>query len=133
MRLQGSTPGRTRLYALCSHLALGSSLWGYNIGVLSSVLAHPGWRHAMSDPDSAQRGAITAVYYLGTLLSYLLLSHPLADWLGRRWAVLVGTGVLAVGSVMMGAAGGVGAMAVGRWVCGLGVGVVSTTVPLYQR
>jgi hypothetical protein len=24
-------------------------------------------------------------------------------------------------------------MALGRWTCGVGVGVVSTTVPLYQR
>ena len=125
--------GTLRLYALCLHLAVGASIWGYNIGILSSILVHPGWRKAMHYPDASERGTITGVYYLGTLLSYLFFSYPLADRLGRRYAALVGTVVLAVGATVMGASQGVGSMAVGRWACGLGVGVVSTTVPLYQR
>ena len=51
---------------------------------------------------------------------------------------MVGTGVLSVGALTMAAAGGspgkaLGMMVLGRMVCGLGVGVVSTSVPLYQR
>lgn len=131
--------GRARLYGLCAHLALGASIWGYNIGVLSSVLVHPGWREAMGmgvgggADDAARRGAVTGAYYLGTLLSYLVVSHPLADWLGRRRAAMVGTVALAAGAAAMAASAGTGSMAAGRWVCGLGAGVVSATVPLYQR
>ena len=125
--------GSMRLYGLCLHLALGASIWGYNIGILSSILVHPGWREAMSQPDASERGAITGAYYLGTFLSYLFFSHPLADWLGRRHAAMIGALVLTVGAALMAAAHGVGVMALGRWACGLGVGVVSTTVPLYQR
>jgi len=122
---------RSRLYLVCAHLALGASIWGYNIGILSSVLIHPGFRDTVS-PSASQRGLITGVYYVGTLLSYLLFSHPLADWLGRRYAAVAGTLVLASGAVVMAASMSVGAMSFGRWLCGLGVGVVSTTVPLYQ-
>ena len=129
-------PGSRRLYTLCLHLAVGASIWGYNIGVLSSVLVHPGWRAALGDPSAAQKGVVTGVYYLGTFLSYVLLSHPLADWLGRRRAALVGTAVLCLGALAMACADGTAAVAtvvLGRWVCGVGVGVVSTSVPLYQR
>lgn len=132
-------PGSRRLYTLCLHLAVGASIWGYNIGILSSILVHPGWKAALGgSPSAAQRGLITGIYYLGTFLSYVLLSHPLADWLGRRHAALVGTLVLCLGAVVMasvqeGGSGAVAAMAWGRWICGVGVGVVSTTVPLYQR
>lgn len=130
------SPGSARLYALCFHLAIGASIWGYNIGVLSSVLVHPGWRAALHQPGPAARGLVAAVYYLGTLLSYLCVAHPLADVLGRRYAALIGTAALCGGAVVMTAAGGrgaVGVMVVGRWACGVGVGVVSTSVPLYQR
>lgn len=132
----GLPPGSQRLYALCLHLAVGASIWGYNIGVLSSVLVHPGWRAALGEPSAAQRGAVTGVYYLGALLSHVLLAHALADWLGRRRAALAGTLALGLGALAMAAADGaaaVGTMALGRWVCGVGVGVVSTGVPLYQR
>ena len=129
-------PGTRRLYLLCMHLAVGASIWGYNIGILSSLLIHPGWRAALHSPGPSQKGLVTGVYYLGTLLSYLFVSHPLADWLGRRVAAAVGTAVLCLGALIMASVGGeaaLGAMVFGRWVCGLGVGVVSTSVPLYQR
>ncbi|CAH0056102.1 unnamed protein product [Clonostachys solani] len=125
--------GTARLYRLCLHLAVGASIWGYNIGILASILVHPGWRSAMRDPDPSARGTITAVYYLGTLLAYLFVSHPLADWLGRRYAALYGTLALAFGAVVMASSQSLTVMAAGRFCCGLGVGVVSTTVPLYQR
>ncbi|POR34775.1 Glucosidase 2 subunit beta [Tolypocladium paradoxum] len=108
--------GSRRLYALCLHLAVGASIWGYNIGVLSSVLVHPGWKSTLGDPSAAQKGVVTGVYYLGTFLSYVLLSHPLADWLGRRYAALVGTLVLCLGALVMACANGgaaVGTMALG--------------------
>lgn len=128
-------PGTQRLYAICLYLALGSALWGYNIGILSSILAHPGWKAALGSPSPAQKGIVTGIYYAGTLLSYLFVSHPLADVLGRRYAAVVGTAVLAVGALIMASAGGgsaVAVMAFGRFISGVGVGVVSTGVPLYQ-
>lgn len=135
-RLANLPHGTRRLYKICLLLALGSSLWGYNIGILSSILVHEGWKSSLHQPTPAQKGLITGIYYLGTLLSYLLLSHPLADALGRRHAALVGTGILTFGALVMASAGGssaVGIMAIGRCLSGVGVGVVSTGVPLYQR
>lgn len=140
-RLAAPAPGSRRLYALCLHFAVGASIWGYNIGVLSSILVHPGWRAALGSPSASQRGVVTAVYYVGTFVSYVALAHPLADWLGRRRAALVGTGVLCVGAGLMAGAGAgagparaaLGVTVFGRLVCGLGAGMVSTTVPLYQR
>lgn len=127
--------GTQRVYTLCVHLAIGASLWGYNVGILSSVLVHPGWRSALGDPAPSTTGLVTGAYYLGTLASYLFLSHPLADHLGRRRAAMLGTAALCLGAALMAAADGdaaLGAMLGGRLVCGAGVGVVSTSVPLYQ-
>ena len=81
-------------------------------------------------------GLITAVYYIGTWLSYIFLAHPAADRLGRRYAALAGMAVLCLGQTLQAAAGGPSALAMilsGRVVSGVGTGIVSTSVPLYQR
>jgi hypothetical protein len=128
--------GARRLYLVCLQLALGASVWGYNIGILSSILVHQGWKSALGDPRPAQKGIITGIYYAGTLISYLFLSHPLADAKGRRFAARSGTFVVCLGAICMASSMGPAAlfiMAIGRFVSGLGVGIISTTVPLYQR
>lgn len=125
-----------RLHLLCGFFALASFLWGYNIGILGTIYVHPGFKKALHHPDASHTGLITAIYYLGTWISYLFLSHPAADYLGRRWAVFIGVVVTCVGAAFQVGAAGSGAFAmmiVGRIICGLGIGLVSTAVPLYQR
>ncbi|KAI0395545.1 general substrate transporter [Xylariaceae sp. FL0594] len=127
-----------RLHFLCVFFALGSFVWGYNVGILSSVLVHPGFGRAVGDLTPSRKGAVTAIYYLGTWVSYLFVSHPLSDRLGRRYAALVGIAIVAVGTSFEagaganGGGGGYSMMITGRIVSGLGIGVVSTSVPLYQ-
>jgi MFS family permease len=116
---------------------LTSNTSSYNVGILSSVLVHPGFVNALSNPSAAQKGVITAIYYLGTWLSYIFLSQPASDKLGRRYAALVGIVVTCVGTALQagatGDANGACAMVViGRIIAGMGVALVSTSVPLYQ-
>ncbi|KAI1497935.1 general substrate transporter [Biscogniauxia marginata] len=124
-----------RLHLLCIFFALGSFVWGYNVGVLSSVLVHPGFANEMGHPTPSQKGVITAIYYLGTWVSYIFISHPASDILGRRFAALVGIITVAAGnSFECGAIGGraYAMMITGRIISGIGVGMLSTAVPLYQ-
>lgn len=104
--------------------------------MLSSVLVHPGFTDALDHPTAAQKGLITAIYYLGTWFSYIFLSHPLADALGRRYAALAGTVIVAVGTAFEAGASAPSAYALfttGRIISGMGIAVLSTSVPLYQR
>ncbi|KAK3401777.1 general substrate transporter [Sordaria brevicollis] len=133
--LGGFSKASWRLHSLCLLLALGSFVWGYNVGVLASVLAHPGFRETIPGYGPYRRGLITAIYYLGTWLSYVFFSRPAADFLGRRYAAMVGMSVLCVGQALQAAASGSLALSMvifGRVVSGLGTGIVSTSVPLYQ-
>ncbi|KAI0969636.1 general substrate transporter [Xylaria arbuscula] len=124
-----------RLHLLCAYFAVGSFVWGYNVGILSSVLVHPGFERAMGHPTASEKGVITGIYYLGTWASYIFISHPISDRLGRRYAALIGIVIVAVATAIQSGASGPGAysmMIVGRIISGLGVGMVSTSVPLYQ-
>lgn len=76
------------------------------------------------------------MYYVGAWLSYVFVSRPLSDSLGRRYAALAGMAILCAGAVAQASCGAVApfaVMALGRAVCGVGVAIVSTSVPLYQR
>ncbi|KAJ8106056.1 hypothetical protein ONZ43_g7192 [Nemania bipapillata] len=89
----------------------------------------------MGYPTASQRGVITAIYYLGTWASYIFISHPASDRMGRRYAALTGIAIVAVGTAFESGASGPGAysmMIAGRIISGIGTGLVSTAVPLYQ-
>lgn len=87
-------------------------------------------------PSKAITGFITSIYYVGTWLSYLFLSHPLADRFGRRIAAAVGVLITGVGAALQTGAkppNGLAMMIIGRIICGVGLAIVSTAVPVYQR
>lgn len=89
----------------------------------------------MHDPKPGTKGIITGIYYLGTLISYLFISHPLSDLFGRRFAALSGTLILSFGAILQATSHGrsaLGTMILGRMIAGMGVAIVSTSVPLYQ-
>jgi MFS family permease len=96
----------------------------------------PGFIKALSKPSAEQQGLITAIYYLGTWMSYIFLSGLASDRLGRRYAALTGSLVTCVGAAFQACANGPVALAMmvaGRIISGLGNAILSTSVPLYQR
>jgi len=108
----------------------------YNVGILASVLVHPGFVEQLHHPDASRKGIITAIYYLGTWISYIFISRAASDNLGRRFAALAGIVVTSFGTALQAGASGDGAFAMvvaGRIISGVGIGIVSTSVPLYQR
>jgi MFS family permease len=108
----------------------------YNIGIIATLYVNNGWTKALHKPNAAQKGLITAIYYLGTWLSYVFLSGLASDRLGRRYAALAGTLVTCIGgAVQTGASGktAYASMIIGRIISGFGNAVISTSVPLYQR
>jgi len=127
--------GESKALSLSSITTLTINYSSYQIGILSSVLVHPGFLIALHHPSSSHTGLITSIYYLGTWLSYIFLSQPASDYLGRRFAALAGTFVACIGAALQAGATGSGAyamMMVGRIISGAGLAVVSTAVPLYQ-
>ncbi|MCJ1301107.1 hypothetical protein MMC08_003906 [Hypocenomyce scalaris] len=129
------TLGSLRLHLLSIFFALGSFLWGYDIGILATIYVSPGFKKALHHPTASQEGLITAIYYLGTWTCYVFLAHPASDRLGRRWACFAGSLVVCVGAALQTGAGGSHALAmmiVGRIIAGFGTAVLSTSVPMYQ-
>lgn len=99
------------------------------------MIVSAGWREALQQPTRALIGTVVSIYYTGTFISYLCISHPITDWLGRRYAALSGISFVCLGAILQATSGGStarGTMLAGRLISGVGVAVVSTSVPLYQ-
>jgi len=103
---------------------------------LATVYVNKGWIKALHKPSAAQKGLITAIYYLGTWISYIFISGKASDKLGRRYAAMLGALVTCIGGAVITGATGERAFAmmiIGRIISGFGNAMISTAVPVYQR
>ncbi|KAH6905226.1 general substrate transporter [Coprinopsis sp. MPI-PUGE-AT-0042] len=80
---------------------------------------------------NARAGLIVALLSIGTLAG-ALDGAIIADFLGRRWAMISGSLLVCAGLVIQMTAFTVQQVAVGRFVAGLGIGALSAAVPMYQ-
>lgn len=86
-----------------------------------------------NQPDftAGQKALIVSILSAGTFFG-ALFAAPVADKVGRRYGLMVSCLVFIVGALLQVAASTIPVFAVGRCVAGLGVGMLSTLVPLYQ-
>ena len=85
----------------------------------------------MPNVTATQQSTIVSILSAGTFFG-ALLSAPLADGIGRRLAMIFNTGVFTVGVIMQVASTSIPLFVAGRFFAGLGVGLLSATIPLYQ-
>ncbi|KAJ5528403.1 hypothetical protein N7513_012562 [Penicillium frequentans] len=123
-------------------VAFGGVLFGYDTGTISGILAMEYWRRTFStgyiNPDdhypdvtSSQSSMIVSLLSAGTFFG-ALGAAPVADYFGRRIAMILETFVFCVGVILQTASTSIPLFVAGRFFAGLGVGLLSATVPLYQ-
>lgn len=78
-----------------------------------------------------QQSLVVSVLSIGTFIG-ALLGAPVADILGRKYGVILATLVFDVGVAMQVASTGLGLFIAGRIIAGLGVGLISVLVIMYQ-
>lgn len=74
---------------------------------------------------------MVAILEIGALISSLMVGH-IGDIIGRRKTILYGSCIFFVGGALQTFALNVTMMMIGRIIAGLGVGMLSTIVPVYQ-
>ncbi|KAG1149270.1 hypothetical protein G6F37_006344 [Rhizopus arrhizus] len=111
--------------------AIGFLLFGYDQGVMSGVVANDLFKQTMGNPNSGLLGAIVALYEIGCMFGALSTGR-IGDWLGRRKTVRLGCFILCIGAILQTAAVNAGMMIVARIVTGIGNGMNTATIPVYQ-
>ncbi|KAK1782849.1 hypothetical protein QBC45DRAFT_483034 [Copromyces sp. CBS 386.78] len=91
----------------------------------------PYFKNYFNQPTSAQIGTMVAILEIGALISSLMVGR-IGDIIGRRKTILYGSCIFFVGGALQTIATDMAMMMTGRIIAGLGVGMLSTIVPVYQ-
>ena len=86
----------------------------------------------MNYPGNFLQGGITASIQAGAFAGSLLTGAFLADQLGRKKTILIGSALFTIGIAISTAANNVACLVAGRVINGLGNGCLAMMVPNYQ-
>ncbi|KAG8729344.1 hypothetical protein FRC12_021047, partial [Ceratobasidium sp. 428] len=111
--------------------ALGSILFGYDLGIIASVLPSTTFLDTVGHPSDTQIGLVTSLFLLGAFFGSAP-SGVIADAVGRRWAIVSGCIVFLIGGCLQTAAQNLRMMMAGRFFAGWGVGQLAHLAPLFQ-
>ncbi|AQZ17373.1 YDL199C [Zygosaccharomyces parabailii] len=123
--------GRALLYFTSIFVSIGVFLFGYDQGVMSGCLTGHYFRDHFHNPSRAAIGVMVSILEVGALCSSLMVSRLGEKW-GRRRTIKYGSLVFVIGGLFQAFAGEIGHLIAGRLISGLGVGLLSTIVPIYQ-
>ena len=115
-------------------VAFGGVLFGYDTGTISGILAMPYWMSTFStgyvnpkgqkDVSPSESSAVVSILSAGTFFG-ALGAAPLADFIGRRLALITACFVFILGVILQTASTSLPMFLAGRFFAGFGVGLVS--------
>ncbi|KAJ9198505.1 hypothetical protein DTO166G4_3420 [Paecilomyces variotii] len=123
--------GKPLLYFTSVFVSLGVFLFGYDQGVMSGIITGWYFKDYFNQPSRAEIGTVVAILEIGAFISSILVGR-IGDVIGRRRTILYGSIIFFIGGAFQSFANGLPMMMVGRIIAGLGVGALSTIVPVYQ-
>ncbi|KAI7862105.1 general substrate transporter [Spinellus fusiger] len=124
-----------QVYIVSLFAAIGGFCFGYDTGVISGVLTMSHFISLMTGGGTTlsalQTGTITGLLLAGCFVG-ALLAGPSAEHLSRKRSIILGSFVFSIGAAVQCGTNSYGMMVGGRAVSGLGIGMLSMIVPLYQ-
>ncbi|KAL2826184.1 general substrate transporter [Aspergillus pseudoustus] len=123
--------GRALRVALHFAAGLNFLLFGYDQGLLGGVINTPQFINAYGhQPTDTIIGTVSAIYSIGAFFG-AVLAAICGLRMGRRIMLMVSCCCVIVGAAIQAAAPNLGAMIAGRIITGFGVGISTSTVPIW--
>ncbi|KAH8685478.1 sugar transporter [Tricladium varicosporioides] len=120
------------VFMTCLFASLGCMMYGYDQGVMGSILVMQNFEaHFPSLTGSTIQGWLVAALELGAWAGALLNGY-LADRISRKYSMLVAVVIFTVGTGLQTGAQNPAMLFAGRVVGGIGIGMFSMVIPLYQ-
>ncbi|KAL4879970.1 general substrate transporter [Aspergillus karnatakaensis] len=140
--------GRSLSWSITFTAVMGFSLFGYNQGMMSGIISggkfteefqalylSPDADNATSRHINVLRGGVTACYEIGCFFG-ALFSMFYGEKLGRTRIIFAGASILILGAIIttvsFGHSWGLGQFVIGRVVSGIGNGLNTATIPIWQ-
>ncbi|RSH92685.1 hypothetical protein EHS25_008130 [Saitozyma podzolica] len=110
---------------------MGGLLFGFDQGILAISLTMPQFLHTFPETDpSVTSSAGLNKGQLGAFLGALQAGY-LADRFSRKMAIVIGSVWFIIGSTLQASAFSFSQLVVGRFIGGIGIGILSSTAPMY--
>jgi len=106
-------------------------LFGYDQGVFSGIVGNEDFLNTFDHPSPGLEGIIVSIYNLGCFTG-CILSFMFCEKTGRRLAMWIAMVWIIVGGALQASAYSVPHMMVARFLTGIGTGIETSTVPMYQ-
>ncbi|PYH78742.1 sugar transporter [Aspergillus uvarum CBS 121591] len=120
------------VFMTCAFASLGCIMYGYDQGVMAPVLVMENFKaHFPSLMGSTIQGWLVSALELGAWAGALLNGY-LADAISRKYSMMVAVIVFTLGSSLQSAAQNPAYFFAGRIIGGIGIGMLSQVIPLYQ-
>ncbi|KAF7316512.1 Monosaccharide importer [Mycena indigotica] len=125
--------------------AFGGILFGYDTGTIGGIIVMKDWIETFGtyDPSgvlgtdtqgrflkTANKSLVVSILSAGTFVG-ALFAYPMGDIVGRKWGIVASCCVFSLG-IGLQLDTQWATFVVGRFIAGLGVGLVSCLVPMYQ-
>ncbi|EKV07410.1 hypothetical protein PDIG_72710 [Penicillium digitatum PHI26] len=122
-------PGLRKLNLGIGFMLSASATAGYCASMINGLLVLPEFTNFLEGLDTNARGLIIAAVSLGSFCSFIPGSY-IADNLGRRICVLIGSSLVIIASIIQVATNNNWVFFSARVLAGMGVGVSQTAAPL---
>lgn len=119
---------RAAIYCCCLAAFL---FFGYDQGVFGGLLENESWLNQFGHPRDTIVGITVSSYCLGALFG-CIINFSIGDILGRRKMIWMAMGLIIIGATLQTSAFNLTHLIIGRVITGLGTGIDSSTVPMYQ-
>lgn len=133
-------PVTWKAYLICAFASVGGIFFGYDSGYINGVNGSAAFYQAVEGSaatalSSSHQSLIVSILSAGTFFG-ALIAGDIAEFIGRKWTVVVGCVIYVLGVVIQVAttpnSSALGTMVAGRFIAGLGVGFESAIVILYM-
>ena len=114
----------------CSSL-IPIQLFGYDQGVLGAVIGLPSFRKEFNDPSRNLEGIIAGIYDIGCFVG-AIVAFLTADRFGRKGSIMWGSWIMVIGTILQTSATEQVQMIISRLVTGVGNGINTVNVPIWQ-
>ncbi|KAI8625530.1 general substrate transporter [Xylariaceae sp. FL1651] len=132
------TSGKTLQKLITTVATVDFLLFGYDQGVMSGIISGPAFvsDFPQVDGDSTWQGFVVSIYAVGCFFGALFILIA-GDRLGRRNSIFLGASIMIIGVIIQISSvppshGATAQFIVGRFITGIGNGVNTSTVPIWQ-
>lgn len=118
-------------FLIGSFAALGSFLFGYDLGVIAEVVASGSFKTLFLQTNANSRsGTVVSLFTGGCFVGAFGAGYT--DKLGRRGTILMACCIFVVGGILQTSGVVVEMLYIGRLIAGIGVGFLTMIIPIYQ-